>query len=230
MPEGAAPGAAGSTPRKAAVKRVASRRMAPDEREQQIVRAAVAWFAERGFSGSTRELARRLGIAQPLLYRYFPTKAKLIDRVFEEVFLTRWRPEWEDHIEDESRPLEERLVGFYVEYSRAMLQREWIRILMFSGLDGADVVERLLERLRSRIFVRVVRAIRRAQGLPTDPATFTDMDYEIVWSLHASIFYIGIRRWVYGLPVREDTAELVRALVRSFLRGAPAMIGLPKNR
>ncbi len=54
-----------------------------------IVREAVSFFAEHGFEGQTRELARRLGITQPLLYRYFPDKAALIDRVYREVFLDR---------------------------------------------------------------------------------------------------------------------------------------------
>lgn len=31
-------------------------------------------FAECGFEGQTRELHKRLGITQPLLYRYFPSK------------------------------------------------------------------------------------------------------------------------------------------------------------
>ena len=48
---------------------------AREARERQIVEGAVAYFAEVGLDGQTRELARRLGITQPLLFRYFPTKA-----------------------------------------------------------------------------------------------------------------------------------------------------------
>ena len=51
--------------------------MPPGEREAQIVAEAVRFFAETGFEGQTRELAARLGITQPLLYRYFPTKEAL---------------------------------------------------------------------------------------------------------------------------------------------------------
>ena len=47
-------------------------RLSPAERERLIVAGAVRYFAEVGFGGQTRELSRRLGITQPLLYRYFP--------------------------------------------------------------------------------------------------------------------------------------------------------------
>ncbi|MDI7047032.1 TetR/AcrR family transcriptional regulator, partial [Escherichia coli] len=66
--------------------KVVTRRLAPEVRERQIVLKAVDHFATHGFSGSTRELARQLGVTQPLLYRYFPSKEALIDRVYEEVY------------------------------------------------------------------------------------------------------------------------------------------------
>ena len=52
-------------------------RMAPKDREQQIVQAAIRFFAESGFSGSTRELAARIGVVHGLLFRYVPTKEAL---------------------------------------------------------------------------------------------------------------------------------------------------------
>jgi len=201
-----------------------ARRLSPEERSRQIVREAVRWFSESGFSGNTRELARRLGITQPLLYRYFPSKADLIDRVYEEVFLTRWKPEWETLLDDDTRPLESRLLAFYLDYAQAMLQPDWIRILMFSGLHGSNVVTRLLGRLRERVFTRVIRAVRAAEGAPVDPKTFTEGEYELVWALHAGIFYLGVRQWVYGLPIREPTERLVERAVKSFLHGAPAVM------
>ena len=65
------------------------KRLSSQEREKQIVIAAVEFFAEVGFSGDTRQLARRLGVTQSLIYKYFPTKDALIDRVYEEVYVGR---------------------------------------------------------------------------------------------------------------------------------------------
>src|SRR3982751_202114 len=94
----------------------ARRRLRPDERERLIVAEAVKFFAEVGFEGHTRDLARRLNITQPLLYRYFPSKDALIDRVYQEVYLTRWKPSWEALIEDRTQPLEQRLIAYYRDY------------------------------------------------------------------------------------------------------------------
>src|SRR6185437_10091507 len=112
----------------------ATKRLAAADREQQILAEAVRFFAEVGFTGHTRELAQRLHITQPLLYRYFPTKQDLIERVFKEVFFTRIDPRWSQLIADRTRPLEDRLLEFYQHYARATYSYEWIRIYMFSAL------------------------------------------------------------------------------------------------
>ena len=66
------------------------RRVARGTREERIVAAAMDFFAEHGFRASTRDLAKRLGVTQALLYRYFKSKQALIDRVFAEVFVDQW--------------------------------------------------------------------------------------------------------------------------------------------
>ena len=54
--------------------RAKQRRLSPDDRRREFVAKATEFFAEEGFGGGTRDLARRLGVTQPLLYRYFPSK------------------------------------------------------------------------------------------------------------------------------------------------------------
>ena len=44
-------------------------RMKREDRERQIVEEAVRYFSEVGFTGETRELARRLQITQPALIK-----------------------------------------------------------------------------------------------------------------------------------------------------------------
>ena len=71
----------------------AGRRLSSDERVGQIVAAAIDYFAEVGLDGNTRDLAQRIGITQPLLYKYFPSKEDLVDAVYAELFVNRWRAE-----------------------------------------------------------------------------------------------------------------------------------------
>ncbi|NUP53023.1 MAG: TetR/AcrR family transcriptional regulator [Catenulispora sp.] len=55
-----------------------SPRMSADERRDQVIRAAVAEFAMRGLEGtSTSDIAKRVGVSQPYLFRLFPTKRDL---------------------------------------------------------------------------------------------------------------------------------------------------------
>ncbi|MGZ3417176.1 MAG: TetR/AcrR family transcriptional regulator [Polyangiales bacterium] len=55
---------------------------APSERHLEILHAALALFGERGYSGaSLRELARRVGVAQPSLYHWFDSKEQLVEQI-----------------------------------------------------------------------------------------------------------------------------------------------------
>ena len=53
-------------------------------RRAQIVEAALGLFARQGFDGtSTKQIARSAGVAEGLIFHYFPTKAQLLTAVLE---------------------------------------------------------------------------------------------------------------------------------------------------
>src|SRR3954471_13074098 len=55
-----------------------------DARREEILEAAMAVFAERGFRGaSTAEVARAAGLSQAYLFKLFPTKGALVVAVVE---------------------------------------------------------------------------------------------------------------------------------------------------
>ncbi|MBS2532414.1 TetR/AcrR family transcriptional regulator [Catenulispora sp. NF23] len=62
-----------------------SPRMSADERRDQVVRAAVTEFSVRGLEGtSTGDIAKRVGVSQPYLFRLFPTKRDLFIAALED--------------------------------------------------------------------------------------------------------------------------------------------------
>src|ERR1700738_2048125 len=142
-------------------------RLHPTQREAIIAREAVSFFAEHGFGGQTRELAKRLRITQPLLYRYFPSKEALIERVYQDVFVGRWKPSWEKIITDRSVPLKARLIRFYREYAEVILTYQWIRLFMFAGLKDLGLNARYLKMLRERAFEKVIEEFRVEEGRPS---------------------------------------------------------------
>ncbi|MDA0787711.1 MAG: helix-turn-helix domain containing protein [Proteobacteria bacterium] len=199
-------------------------RFAPAEREQLIVDGAIQFFADVGFAGQTRELAQRLGITQPLLYRYFPTKQDLIERVFEDVFIGRWKVAWERLIDDRTIPLRERLIDFYDAYASEALTYEWIRIYMFAGLAGEDINRRYIELLEHRLLIPICTEIRATAGAPDpDQEPISDLEIEAAWNIHAAIFYYFVRKFIYRSPVEADLAAYISDTVDRTLEGALAV-------
>ena len=201
------------------------KRMSSEDREQMIVHEAVNFFAEHGFEGKTRDLAARIGITQPLLYRYFPSKESLIERVYQEVYVSRWNPEWEALITDRSKPLDDRLCHFYQSYSGAVYDYVWVRIFVYSGLKGVDINDRYLAMIREKVLEPICREIRHSHNLPSaDETPITDAEIELVWGLHGMFFYRAVRFFVYNLPVADNTDTSIEHDVRTFLVGAPNTI------
>ncbi|MEW5726350.1 MAG: TetR/AcrR family transcriptional regulator [Pseudomonadota bacterium] len=196
------------------------RRLPRKEREKLIVEEAVRFFAEVGFEGQTRALAQRLGVTQPLLYRYFPDKESLIERVYQEVFIGGWDPDWAKLLTDRSRPLVDRIIDFYAAYGRANVSYERVRLFLFAGLKEPALANRYLAFIRDNLFVPLAIEIRAEAGLPSaDPSA---AEIECVAGLHGAVGYIGTRRWVFQAPVPEDTEAIQVEIITSFLLGAPA--------
>ena len=195
-------------------------RLAPADRERQIIDGAIAYFSEAGFSGQTRELSKRLGITQPLLYRYFANKQALVERVYQTVFEGRWNPDWIPLLKDRSRPLRERLIDFYRQYSEATYRPEWIRIYMHAGLSDPTLNRRYIQLVRRELMPVYCQELRHACGLPVDTPEVSEEEIEFVWSLHGGIFYMAVRQHVYKTRIQVDFMAHVARVVDNFLAGA----------
>jgi AcrR family transcriptional regulator len=196
--------------------------MAPAAREQQIVEAAIRFFAERGLSGTTRELAAKIGIVHGLLYRYFPTKEALLERVYQEVFFGRLKPEWIEWLKDRRVPIRERLIRFYTDYATQVQTYEWVRIYLLAGIAGLDITSRYRARMRRQLIPVLVAETRAALGVAGDGhAPLSDVEEDLVYMLHGGVLFIGIRKWVYRSPMREPK---IARLVDVFLAGARELL------
>src|SRR5258708_13091387 len=98
-----------ATPKPARTKQ---KRLSPEDRRQEFVSKATEFFSEEGFGGGTRDLARRLGVTQPLLYRHFPSKDDLIKEVYRTVYLEPPHTAWEKLPAHRPPPAPDRLPQF----------------------------------------------------------------------------------------------------------------------
>ncbi|MCW5771298.1 MAG: TetR/AcrR family transcriptional regulator [Rhodospirillaceae bacterium] len=198
-------------------------RLKPVDRERMIVDEAMRYFADVGLGGSTSALAKRLGITQPLLFNYFPTKEDLISRIYDELMPHIWKPVWRDQLLDRSRPIADRLVAFYSEYAQTVLARDQFRLFLFAGIvDFERFGTRYNGLLRREIFTAIGRALKdafapRAKG---DDAAYV----ELAHSLHGLIFHLAMRKWVYMPPLEAEIVDLVPSKVALFLEGAQRQV------
>ena len=210
---------------------VRRKRLSGPERETQIVAGAVRFFSDRGLDGQLRDLARNIGVTHALLYHYFPTKQALIDRVYVELFEGLWQPAWDRLLDDRTLDAETRFTRFYCAYARAIFSRDFVRIMIFSGLSDHAIPDRFFALLRSRLFPRLIRVTRRHCGV-VGRGKPTARELEFMMGLHGGIFYIGLRRWVYEQPVHgaeaaEHDDAYITDRVRSYLLSARAVLYAP---
>lgn len=200
------------------IARVKQRRLSPDDRRREFVRKATEFFAEEGFNGGTRELARRLGVTQPLLYRYFPSKEELIKEVYRTVYLEPLDSGWEKRLTDRSRPVRERLQQFYSAYTDVIFNRTWLRIYLFAGLKGLDINRWYVSVVRDKILTRIVKECRFEAGLPSQSKPSAS-ELEMAWVFHSGIFYYGVRKYIYESPVLEDKGKMIADALDVYLAG-----------
>jgi AcrR family transcriptional regulator len=194
------------------------KRLSPDDRRREFVAKATEFFSEEGFGGGTRALARRLGVTQPLLYRYFPSKDDLIKEVYRTVYLDPLETGWEKLLTDRSRPLRDRLLEFYRTYTDAIFTRKWLRIYLYSGLKGLDINRWYVGMVKDKILTRIIRECRHEVGLAMQNKP-SAAELELAWVLHGGIFYYGVRKYIYESPVLEDKDRVIGDALDVFLAG-----------
>jgi AcrR family transcriptional regulator len=202
-------------------------RLSPSLRRRHLIEEAFAYFAEVGLGGSTRELAKRVGVTQPLLYRYFPTKSSLIEAVYDVVYVNRWRPEWTRTLTDRNIKLQDRLTLFYKSYCETALTREWLRIYLFAGLNGAELNNWCIGLLEDRILKTIYRELYVELHAPLPPKYQPNAEeVELAWNLHSAIFYYAVRKHVFQVPVFEDQNAAIEQAVNLFLSGARRLVAV----
>lgn len=198
-------------------------RLNPAMRRQQILESAIACFAEHGFAVRTRELTKRIGVSQPLLYRYFASKDAVIEAVIEAVFLKPLRADWATDLTNRAVPLRQRLQTFYMRYADATYRPEWIRLYMYAGLANMPLNRDYLALVRDQLLQPICQELHhefmgRARHQPAGPR-----ELELAWTLHGSMFYWAVRRNIFQANPLVPFAQRSDDAIDLFLHGARAI-------
>src|ERR1700723_2394918 len=200
-------------------------RLSPAARLEAILSEAIIFFAEHGFEAQTRDLASRIGVSQALIYRYFRTKADLIDKVYQRIYISHWNPFWEKLLSDRRIPLEQRVKEFYKSYLSTFDDYAWIRVSVYSGLRGNNLVGRYIDRVIERVVKVIILELRHECGLPQIfPADIPKLDLELTWNMHSTIIYFLMRRYVFQKAPCDDNDAVVEQMIDQLFGGTAAVL------
>lgn len=193
-----------------------ARRLDPTVRAEQILAEATQFFAERGFEAQLSDLASRIGVSEPLIFRYYRNKQVLIEAVYDRVFIRRWSEEWLTGLADRTVPLRSRVERFYLSYLEAVDDPLWIRIAMHAALAGERMPLAYGARARvERVLQVILEELRAAGLLPDDPGQ-ESLQWEMVMHLYSSVLYLLLRKHILNRRFTEDRDAMVKRLVANF--------------
>ena len=195
-----------------------AKRLSGEARRAQILAKAAEYFAEYGLTAQTRGLAESCGISQRLLYRFFPTKAALLEEVYRTAILGAFQREWLPMLTDRAVPVDARLRRFYAAYFDGVLTRSWMRLFLYASLAEADMAPNYIGEIVTGLLEIIVTEVAAEQrlALPADEA----LCHEIGWTLHGAVSHLAIRRHLYrasrGLPIEQVVELHVAAFIAGF--------------
>ncbi|MEO8128307.1 MAG: TetR/AcrR family transcriptional regulator [Bryobacteraceae bacterium] len=199
---------------------ISRHRLSSEERKASIVEAAIRLFGEKGFRGTTtREIAAAVGVSEPILYEHFKTKGDLYAAIIDYSsckgveLLAALADRYHDVDDDE---------GFFTELGQLILKwythdSSFIRLLLFSNLEGHELKDLFFERQSSRVLDIVSgyieRRIRQGAMRRLDPALAARVFLGLVsnYAQHAILFHCG------NLTVSNE--EIIQGMVGIFLNG-----------
>ena len=144
----------------------AKAKVSATSRREQIIDAAAALFAERGFHGvSVDDIGAAVGISGAALYKHFANKEALLGEMLVDIserLLSEGQRRAEAVAADGPQAVLRSLVGWHVEF--ALRQSSLITVQLRDLASLADADRRTVRRLQRRYVELWVRAIRSAVG------------------------------------------------------------------
>jgi AcrR family transcriptional regulator len=201
------------------------RNLPADERRRLLLDAAMDLFSERGLGITVQALADRVHVTQPLVHRYFPAKADLIAAIRDRIHNAHWDPIWRQILTNRCRPLEERLRDFYGRYLPHIYRSSWYRGFWYAALADPTFAQVYLDHVTRELLTSIIDEVRARFGYPSVAVVpVFAREIELVWGMHSTMVFVGIRRYVYKIRVSDDVDTTVNDQMRAYLLVAPSVM------
>ena len=196
------------------------------ERRRVLLDAATELFSEKGLRITVQALADRVQVTQPLIHRYFPTKADLITAICDGIQNAHWDPVWQEILTDRSRPIAERIPDFYSRYLPHIYRDSWYRGFWYAALNDPTFAKTYLDRVTRVLLTAIIDEVRAQFGYSSvETIPPFEREIELVWGMHSTMVFVGIRRYVYHSAVSADVDATVRDQMHAYLLVAPMVLG-----
>src|SRR3546814_8706320 len=106
---------------------------------------------------------------------------------------------------------------------------------MFAGLKGSDINGRWYSFMQEHLVRPVCAELRHDLGLPTiEEMPLTQNESELVLGVNSRIFYLGVRKFIYGVDTPENVdawrSEEHTSELQSLMRISYAVFCLKKKK
>jgi len=194
------------------------------EKERSIIEAAVALIGERGVDGATTAaIAKRAGVTEKTLFRYFPSKRDLVRRVLFPLILQRGLTRQWEQVEMLLKATEASLKDWYI----AATRRELEGIAKNVGLTRTVTVELLqneeFRQAMSGLWQQHIwrPMVDRLEGLRASGVIRKDVDLEVlaraIHCLHVGYF---LTRHVFAPDKAWDDADEIEQMAEILSSGS----------
>ena len=191
-------------------------RISGSERKASILASATALFAAKGFDGTkTREIARRAGVSEALLFRHFPTKKHLYAAILAEQSPV-------PGLLAELRALTEKGddLAVFTHIANAIVRQvpdpHLMRLLLFSALEGHELSDMFFKK-HVRVFYDFLggyidRRMREGAFRSVDPLLASR-------AFMGMLIYHRLLSQLFRVTVPQPPEEIVNTFVTVFLDG-----------
>ncbi len=182
-----------------------------ENRPAEITEAALAAFAEKGYSGTrVDEVAKRAGISKGLLYLYFKTKEDLFKAVIRS-FISPRIDALIRNIENSDLSTEEFLRGPFADFAKSVPKspaKVLVRLMIAEGPKHPDLIVWYWENVVSRGIAALSTLIRRG----IDAGEFHESALEeFPQLLVAPVFFSLIWKQLFEPHSKLDTDRYIEA-------------------
>jgi AcrR family transcriptional regulator len=187
-------------------------------KRQDIIKAASEVFARNGFRGTTtRDLAAHAEVNEAIIFRHFNTKQELYRAILEEK-VTQGQDARCEEVQHLTTPGDEE---FFEKFGRRFLERHeadstFMRLLMFSALEGHELSEMFLSSIGGRDPLSAYIQRRMDEGV------FRQMDPNLAARAILGMFvaYIQMQEIFGQKKIKTfERNEVVKTFVSIFLAG-----------